>query len=216
MLIVQITNLRNLPSIFALACTALVAAGNASADSIPYPTLGVENPETYTFTATSSSDIVAYYLGKGSALSTATLGMLVNGVSTGITGLNTGSAAIGASVDLGSVHAGDTVTFMFNVLTPFVQTWSSNVALNSDGANHLYATTYSSIGSIPAGTYLGFEDLPGIPTNYVNSATDYNYQDGQYVVSGVAMAVSSVPLPATVWLMLSSLGGLATFARKRC
>ena len=71
------------------ASLALLLCGSgtsARADVIPYPTAGVVNLAGYTFTATATGNITAYFAG-ASASNTSDLGMLVNGVSTGLFGL---------------------------------------------------------------------------------------------------------------------------------
>jgi hypothetical protein len=98
----------------------------AEADTIPYPTPGTQNPTQYTFTATQSGDITAYFVGTGAEY-TETLGMLVNGVSTGITGLENHNSSYGQSLNLGYANAGDTLVFYINVLTTG-NTWYSHKA----------------------------------------------------------------------------------------
>ena len=80
------------------ASLALLLCGSgtsARADVIPYATPGVINPASYTFTATATGNITAYFAG-ASAANTSELGMLVNGVSTGLFGLNNQTSAIGS------------------------------------------------------------------------------------------------------------------------
>src|SRR5262245_40795561 len=72
------------------ASLALLLCGlgtSARADAIPYPTPGVVNPDVYTFKASATGDVVAYFAGS-SANNESVLGMLVNCLSTGITGLD--------------------------------------------------------------------------------------------------------------------------------
>src|SRR5579885_2169840 len=121
----------------------------ARADAIPYPTPGVVNPVTYTFTAASSGDIVAYFAGSTAAYDNE-LGLLVNGVSTGIIGLDNHSSSIGQSLDLGSVHAGDVLTFVLINNTLGMQAYSDpsmNVGYDSSSYtgshNHVYSTAYT-------------------------------------------------------------------------
>src|SRR5262249_16699316 len=99
------------------ASLALLLCGlgtSARADAIPYPTPGVVNPATYTFTAVTTGDIVAYFAGSTAAF-TNTLGLQVNGVSTGIFGLNNHTSAVGESLNLGHANAGDVLTFVMRV-----------------------------------------------------------------------------------------------------
>jgi hypothetical protein len=74
------------PSIATLV-GVLALANNANADAIPYPSPGIQNPVTYTFTAASTGNITAYFYGSTAAY-TNDLGMLLNSASSGVEGLN--------------------------------------------------------------------------------------------------------------------------------
>ncbi len=176
-----------------------------SADSIPYPNPGTQSPNNYSFTATSTGAITAYFDGSGASY-TEVLGLLVNGVPTGIVGLNNHSTPIGQSLDLGNANAGDSLDFFINVLTTG-NTWYSNTALNSDGANHVYSTSFSGSSGIPAGTYVGFEDLAA-------NVADYNYTDEQFVFTNTTTNPST-PEPATAALCGLALLSLAAARRRK-
>src|SRR5436190_14250871 len=109
--------MKNLVSMHPLrlgAAVALLMAGAgrvAAADAIPYPNSGTVNPNTYTFTAAANGNITAYFAGSTASYDNE-LGLLVNGVSTGIIGLDNHTSAIGQSLNLGAVNAGDTLTFV--------------------------------------------------------------------------------------------------------
>jgi len=154
----------------------------AHADSIPYPNSGLPNLTTYTFTATSSGNVTAYFAG-GAAGFDNEIGMLVNGVSTGVVGLDVQTSTVGQSLNLGAVNAGDTVVFEL-INNSIGETVYSDPSLNTaydpagetQGHNHIYSTSYtrssdiidSKPGSpplllsdnVPVGTYIGWEDLP--------------------------------------------------------
>lgn len=196
-----------LKTTLAAALLAMSAAGSAFADAIPYPTAGTPNPVTSTFTAASTGDISAYYLGSTAGY-TEYLGLLINGVDSGVTGLqNHGvspDTAIGQQLDFGHVNAGDVLTFytyVFDINT----TWYSDVSMNSDGVNHIYTTSYTG-SDAPAGTYVAFEDLIG--------GGDLNYHDETFVFTNVA-STPSIPEPANVALLLAGLGMLGLAARRR-
>ena len=86
------------------------ACAPAIAGPVPYPNPGTENPVTYTFTAQSTGPLIAFFAGSGASFEEE-VGMLVNGVDTGVRGLNDHTSAIGDSLSLGMVTAGDTITF---------------------------------------------------------------------------------------------------------
>ncbi len=190
-------------------CLAIVVV-SANAGAIPYPNSGTQNPVTYSFVASSTGDVVAYFDGSGASY-TEVLGLEINGVATGITGLNNHSTAVGTSLDLGSANAGDTLTFFIDVETTG-NTWYSNESLNSDGANHIYSTSFSGNGTIPAGTYVGFEDLAA-------PVSDFNYTDEQFVFTNTTTTtVSGTPEPSTFGLMglaFAGVGGLLVRLKKQ-
>lgn len=115
------------------------------------------------------------------------LGLLINGNSTGVFGLNNHLSAIGDSLILGYAQAGDLLTFILKVQET-EDVFSSNTASNTDGFNHVYAADASATGQTPAGVFIGFEDLLG--------GGDKNYNDGTYVITNVAVNnVAAVPGP---------------------
>jgi hypothetical protein len=202
--------LKKLLGASALSAT-LAFAGGASAGIIPYPDSGTINPNVYTFTAANTGDIKAYFVGSDAG-DEENIGLYVNGVSTGLTGLNNHTSSQGDMVDLGFAHAGDTLTFVMYIppatgapLPAF--TWSSDPTQNSDGIQHVYATDITSgqayLGS-PAGTYVGWEDLP--------NGGDLDYNDDQYIFVNVS---STVPEASTWAMMVAGFGGLALAGFRR-
>jgi len=190
---------------------AMMLATSAHAQ-IPYPTPGVENPDTYTFTAAATGDVSAYYYAKSSAQFDEQLGLLVNGVNTGIVGLDNQTSSEGSELDFGTVQAGDVLTFYILVndtISHQEETYYSNPVLNSDGLNHVYSALFaggtppSGGVALPAGTYVGFEDES--PVN--DGSSDFNYTDEEFVFSDVA--TSTVPEPASFLAFGAGLVGLA-------
>ncbi len=174
----------------ASSIATMMIAASARADVIPYPNIGTQNPTSYTFTAPTTGEIVAYFAGRGGAAYTETIAMSVNGGPIGAYGLNNQTSSLGQSFVLGNVTAGDTLTFYDNV-SNISTVWSSNKSLNSDGANHVYsalATAGQVFAGSAAGTYVGFEDLPA-------SGADFNYTDTQFIFKDVAVGPLGVPGP---------------------
>jgi hypothetical protein len=196
--------------IYIAACLlGLLATSNANADVIPYPNAGTENPTVYSFTASNTGTIGAYFDGSTAGYES-TISMLVNGVVTSETSagvLNNHTSAIGQFFNLGSVTAGDSIVFRLNVLTTG-EAWYSNKALNSDGINHVYSTTFSgdAINNIPTGTYVAFEDVKG--------GGDLNYYDGNFVFTTTSNT-SAVPEPETAAMLLAGMSLIGFSARRR-
>lgn len=196
---------------------------DAAAGTIPYGPAGTYNATTYTFTATTTGDVVAYFAGTPNdhPLYEIQLGLWDNGVLTSAGyGLDNRTSTIGESFDLGSVHAGDQLVLVFENLTLGLTAYSDpslNTAYDlpddNIGHNHIYATDYTASpplfgARVPAGTYVGFEDgrIPG---------ADFNYTDATFVVTNL-----STPEPSS--LILAGLGvvilgaGLRRARRKAC
>ena len=199
-------------TIFGFAAAVLLCASvDARADSIPYPNPGTPNPVTYTFTAATTGDIVAYFAGS-TASYVNELGLLDDGVQIGGFGLNNHASALGQSYNFGPVTAGDTLVFILHNLTLGLDAYSDpamNLAYDFDGRNghnHVYSTPYTAtspiIDSIPAGTFVSFEDLR------FTGSSDFNYNDEDFVFTNVATG-SAVPEPATMLMLGTGLVGAA-------
>ena len=201
-----------------LLAVALLGSGHFISDAqaaslIPYPSAGTPNADNYTFTATDTGNITAYFAGSDAG-HTDTIGLLVNGIPTGIIGLNNHTSNIGDSVVLGSVNAGDTLTFfLFDANTS--STWYSDRSLNTDGnTQHIYSTIYDGVTpplGVPAGTFVGFEDLS------LAQGGDFDYNDDSFVFTNVSISVrtSENPLPGAFWLFAGGLGLLGMFYQKK-
>jgi len=188
----------------------ILSTSNARADAIPYSAAGNQNSDLYTFTATTTGEIDAYFYNE-SAGYTNTLSLLVNGVITpqsaaGV--LNNHTSNMGDFVNLGFVNAGDVLTFQLNV-TNTGETFYSDKSLNVDGVNHAYSGSFSGDAShgIPSGTYIGYEDL--------NGGGDFDYNDETFVFTNISAAVSPIPEPETYAMFLVGLGLLGFAARRR-
>jgi hypothetical protein len=203
----------------ALAALMLSAglASAAHADAIPYPTPGSYNAATYSFTAAADGNIVAYIVGGFSAGFENQLGLRVNGTAQGGFGLDNHSSSVGDSYNFGSVHAGDTLTFVLHDLSLGMDAYSNpslNVAYDSAGEtrhNHIYSTAYTAtnplFSGVPTGTYVAFEDLP-FP------GSDFNYNDESFVFTNTRV-VTSVPEPASLALLGTGLLGAGVFGRRK-
>jgi hypothetical protein len=180
------------------AAIATAAAAPAAAAVPVYGNPGVVNPVVATFTAATTGDIVAYFAG-ASAGDTSLLGLLVNGVDTGITGLNNQTTAVGTALNFGAVTAGDSLVFYINN-TGAGYSLFSTPGLNPDGLNHVFSALYAGDLVVPGGRFVAFEDRVG---------GDFDYNDLTYVFQNTA-----VPEPAT-WAMLILGFGLVGVASRR-
>ncbi len=187
----------------AIAATIGIVASSAQAvTTLPqYPTRGKQNTVNYTFTAARTGDITAWFTGSTAGY-TENLGLLINGVATGITGLGNKTSAYGDKLVLGRANAGDSLVFFANVATT-KHIYYSDKTLNADGVNHVFSAAYVGDAKVPAGTYVGFEDLW--------NGGDFNYFDETFVFDNVA---TSVPEPAS-WALMVVGFGMVGFARRR-
>ena len=203
----------------AIARTAILVGASCLtmfADAIPYQNSGSIAP-TNTFTATTTGNILAYFDGSD-AMDEDTITLLVNGVQKG-TGVDNQTSILGDSFNLGSVNAGDVLVFVRNNMATGQQ-FSSNPANSQDGVNHVYATSFSGdpMNGIPAGTYLGFEDMGA-------TGGDLDYNDDSLVLTNVTAAsprTTSGPValatnaePSSLVLLGGCLLALAMFLRVR-
>ncbi len=195
-------------------CFGLFSIAHVKAASISYADQGVPVQDTYTFTATTTGYIGAYFQ-SSSASYTNTLSLLVNGVVTpqsSLGVLNNQTSNVGDYVNLGYVNAGDILTFQMKVLDTG-DIWNSNSASNADGVNHIYSTSFSgdTVLGIPAGTYVGFEDIQG--------GGDFDYNDQAFIFTNISTLaekhISPVPEPETYAMLLIGLGLVAFTVRSR-
>jgi|SRR5215813_9047746 len=154
----------------------------ARADAIPYPHFGTPNTASYAFTAAETGEIIACFAGAG-AVFDLQLGLLVNGVDTGVVGLDNKT-----SLDLGHANAGDALTFVLHNLSLNKLAYSDptlNVSYDVDGSvghQHVYSTPYTAtspiLDSIPAGTFVSWADQP-----FPNG--DFSYNNLNFVFTTV-------------------------------
>jgi hypothetical protein len=188
----------------ALAGLILAVSGTANATPTAYPNSGTPNPAVYTFTAANTGSIIAYFAGSTASFVN-DISMMVNGVATGVYGLPS-TSAYGASFNMGSVTAGDTIVFeMRNISPGGIGPWYSDMTLNSDGINHIYSNLYGGDSLVPAGVYVAFEDLPG--------GGDFNYHDQNFVFTNVN--ATGVPEPSSLLLLGFGISSAMVAFRKR-
>jgi len=193
-------------SLAAVAAAAITVSGSAGALPIPYSPIGTQNTAVYTFTAASTGALTGYFAGS-TANYTNDLTMLVNGVATGVHGLNNQTSIYGQAFNFGDVVAGDVLVFVLSNIVPGgIGPWYSQTNLNSDFVNHVYSADYAGDSEIGPGafTYVSFEDLP--------NGGDFNYNDISFVFANVAV---EVPEPASIALLGLGILGIAMNRRRK-
>jgi hypothetical protein len=172
---------------------------------------------TYTFTATSTGILNAYFYGF-SASDTDSIKIDDTSLGTSVSGLTNQTTISGAFVSL-KVDAGNTIVFELINSATGTDFFSNPLSLNGDEDQHVWETSFGGQGSpfIPAGVLLGFEDLEaGVSGCSSPSCPDWDFNDEQIVVTD--LTVSTTPLPASVWLfgtaLFVGLGLLMRFRRE--
>jgi len=197
--------MKNLTAAFATALS-LAFAAPAMAVPLPYDQPGVENTTQYEFIAASTGDVTAYFAGSDAGY-TNVLTLLVNGVETGIIGLNNQTSVYGQVLNFGAVNAGDRLVFkLINTDPGTVGPFYSDRSLNEGGYNHIFSSQYDGDALIPKGIFVGFEDLP--------RGGDFDYNDERFVFVNVA-DVTDVPEPASIALLMAGVAGFAASRRAK-
>jgi hypothetical protein len=201
--------------------SALVAglafAGEASAAiDLGYAGAGTPNAAVYQFLSTGAGPITATFVGQ-EASDDESVGLYIDGVSTGVTGLLNHGASQGDTVVLGvATAAGQVLTFVLYDPPSSYPTvsWWSDPSMNSDLRQHIYSRPVAggdAFAGSPAGTFVSWEDIgPG---------SDWDYNDDAFIFTGVTprTVTSGVPEASTWAMLLAGFGGLglATFHRGR-
>ncbi len=190
----------------AVVCIALSAGPSALfADQIPYATPGTIAPTVY-LTAASTGNVMGYFY-SASAGDTDYVQLLdvTTGTSSGWLFDNQTPGSDTPQVFL-AVNAGDTLVIELENTNLSDMILASDPAYSADGVNHAYITSFSGGGGIPAGTFVGMEDLP-------NGSSDFDYNDDSFVFTNIDPP--AVPEPSSLALLGTGVLSAAGIVRRR-
>ncbi len=145
--------------------------------------------------------VEGYYMG-ASAGNASYLSIIVNDV-TRFEGFNNHTTPINTYTSFGNYSAGDTVEFVMYGLSVPANTWYSDITRNSDNSNHMNYTPI--VLNAQNALYVTWEDLPF-------SQSDFDYNDGNFVITNV---VASIPEPETYAMLLVGLSLVILSVRRR-
>ena len=200
-------------SLMALGLSGLVTPAFA-ADMIPYGNVGHVAPATSVM-ATGSSLNVYFYGSSAADTDYIQVKDVTQGWTSGLIFDNQTSSP-GQEFSF-NVNPNDVLEF-FLVNQSSGETYSSIAGDSADGYNHAYMTSFSGNGTIPAGTFVGFEDLfIGANSDHVcggqSNQSDCDYNDDEFVFVGVTP--DPAPEPSSLALLGTSILGAAGVLRRR-
>jgi hypothetical protein len=115
---------------------------------------------------------------------------------------------VGTSESLGLFPVGTELAFMLDVLTTGDRFFTGPGTANVDGVIHARGRRFLGSSVIPAGVFVGFEDLLG--------GGDFDFNDFTFVVTNVALKKTApVPEPTTALLVATGMCALIRAARGR-
>lgn len=200
-----------------VALTAGLLVSPAFADNIPFPNAGHVAPTASPILATGNTLNVFFYGSSAGDTDDVEIADVTQGWITGPI-FNNHATTPGQELSF-AVNPNDVLVFyLVNENTSKI--FSSNPSGSADGYNHAYLTSFSGNGSIPAGTFVGFEDLViGANRDGVcggeNNTSDCDYNDDEFVFVGITPTVGDAPEPGSLALLGTSILGVAGIARRR-
>ena len=202
------------------ALTLGVLVTPAFADPVPYANTGHVAPNPSLPIKATGNQLDLFYYGESAG---DTDYIVVYDVTAGTNSgqiLNNTTSTIGEEFTF-TTNPGDTLEFELVNVTTNTDYWSTP-SDNPDNENHVYITSFSTADGtadgIPAGTFVGFEDLfIGANSDHVctgsKNKSDCDYNDDEFVF--VSTTVGAAPEPNSLALLGTSILGAAGVLRRR-